>query len=144
MATIISHSPEETAALGRRFAETIEPGALLGLRGDLGAGKTEFVRGLARGLGYTGRVHSPTFALLNEYRGGRLPIYHIDLYRLETAREIESAGLDDFYYQIDGVTLIEWVDRLSAVNMPLPNLKLITFQTLNETSREITYDDPRA
>jgi tRNA threonylcarbamoyladenosine biosynthesis protein TsaE len=144
MATIISHSPEETAALGRRFAETIEPGALLGLRGDLGAGKTEFVRGLARGLGYTGRVHSPTFALLNEYRGGRLPIYHIDLYRLETAREIESAGLDDFYYQIDGVTLIEWVDRLSAVNIPLPNLKLIIFQTLNETSREITYDDSRA
>src|SRR6476661_253408 len=117
MATHISTSPEQTVALGRAFGEAARPGMIVGLKGDLGAGKTQFVRGVASGLGATDRVHSPTFALINEYRSGRLPIFHIDLYRLETAEAILSAGLDDFFQQREGVTLIEWFERLEAFNM---------------------------
>src|SRR6478609_10622112 len=92
MATHISTSPEQTIALGRAFGERARPGMIVGLKGDLGAGKTQFVRGVATGLGATDRVHSPTFALINEYLTGRLPVFHIDLYRLETAEAILSAG----------------------------------------------------
>src|SRR5437763_2788881 len=99
MGTHISRSPEETIALGRILGAQARTGMIVGLKGDLGAGKTQFVRGVAEGLGCKERVHSPTFALLNEYRGGRLPIFHIDLYRLETREAIESAGLDEYFRQ---------------------------------------------
>src|SRR3569832_1670457 len=112
MAMHISKSSEETVALGRALAERLQPGAIIGLKGDLGAGKTQFVRGVVSGLGAKDRVHSPTFALINEYLSGRVPVYHIDLYRLETADAILSAGLDDFFQQRQGVTLIEWFERL--------------------------------
>ena len=110
MDTHISHSPEETAALGEAWGRDARPGWVIGLSGDLGAGKTQLVKGLARGLGATARVHSPTFALVNEYGGGRLPLSHLDLYRLETQEQILGAGLEE-YLRPAGVTVIEWVER---------------------------------
>src|SRR5882724_12462839 len=92
MATYTSHSPEETTALGEAWGRAAVSGLVIALSGDLGAGKTQLARGVARGLGIAERVHSPTFALVNEYRGGRLPLFHVDLYRLETIDQIIAAG----------------------------------------------------
>src|SRR3954471_16424940 len=117
MATHISTSPEQTVALGRAFGERARAGLIVGLKGDLGVGKTQFVRGVAADVSATDRVNSPTFALINEYLTGRLPIFHIDLYRLETADAILSAGLEDFFQQKNGVTVIEWFERLESAGM---------------------------
>jgi len=111
MATLISHSPAETEALGEQWGRDAQYGLVIALSGDLGAGKTQLVRGLARGLGVTTRVHSPTFTLVNEYNGGRLKLFHLDLYRLETPEQIHSAGIEEFL-QPDGVAVIEWAERL--------------------------------
>src|SRR5262249_47593742 len=105
MDTFISHSAEETAGLGEAWARAARAGWLIGLSGDLGAGKTQLVRGMARGLGITARVHSPTFALIHIYRGGRLPLVHLDLYRLETAAQIRSAGFGPDLLPPSGPTL---------------------------------------
>src|SRR4051794_33472464 len=94
MPTLISHSPAETEALGESWGRAAQRGLVIGLSGDLGAGKTQFVKGLARGLGIGERVHSPTFTLVNIYGGGRLPLFHLDLYRLETPEQIVTAGLE--------------------------------------------------
>jgi tRNA threonylcarbamoyladenosine biosynthesis protein TsaE len=110
MATYISHSPAETAALGEQWGRAAESGLVIGLSGDLGAGKTQFVKGLARGLGIAERVHSPTFALVNIYSGGRLTLFHWDLYRLDSRQQIAAAGLED-YLNPAGVTVIEWAER---------------------------------
>jgi tRNA threonylcarbamoyladenosine biosynthesis protein TsaE len=104
-------SEEETAAAGRRLAGSLRPGAVVLLSGDLGAGKTAFVRGIAEGLGISrSEVSSPTFTLVQEYRGGRLPLYHVDLYRLRTI-DVDDLGLDELTAD-RGVTAIEWPDRL--------------------------------
>src|ERR1700716_268203 len=103
MATYISHSPAETEALGESWGRSAPSGLVVGLSGDLGAGKTQLVKGLARGLGVAARVHSPTFALVNVYTGGRLPLFHLDLYRLDTPSQIMAAGLEDYLHP-DGVT----------------------------------------
>lgn len=111
--TATTRSEEETAAVGRDFGRTLYSGTVVLLSGDLGAGKTAFVRGLAEGLGIDPReVSSPTFTLIQEYRGGRLPLHHVDLYRLQP-REVADLGLDDL--TLEGVTAIEWPDRLSRV-----------------------------
>src|SRR5512138_3118304 len=110
MATFTSHSPEETQALGEAWGRAAAPGLVIGLSGDLGAGKTQLVKGLARGLGIAARVHSPTFTLVNSYAGGRLLLYHLDLYRLENAQQILQAGLEEFLYT-EGVTVVEWAER---------------------------------
>src|ERR1035437_6569143 len=110
MATYISHSPAETAALGEQWGRAAESGLVIGLSGDLGAGKTQFVKGLARGLGIAERVHSPTFALVNIYSGGRLTLFHLDVYRLDTPQQIAAAGLEG-YLSPAGVTVIEWAER---------------------------------
>ncbi|HUS36575.1 MAG TPA: tRNA (adenosine(37)-N6)-threonylcarbamoyltransferase complex ATPase subunit type 1 TsaE [Verrucomicrobiae bacterium] len=144
MATHISTNPEQTVALGRAFGERARPGMIVGLKGDLGAGKTQFVRGVAAGLGSTDRVHSPTFALINEYRTGRLPIFHIDLYRLETTEAILSAGLNDFFQQSDGVTLIEWFERLESAGMANLATHLLRFKVTGDNERVITDENPRA
>jgi tRNA threonylcarbamoyladenosine biosynthesis protein TsaE len=102
MATSISHSPTETAALGEQWGRDARDGLVIGLSGDLGAGKTQFVKGLARGLGITVPVRSPTFALVNIYSGGRLTLFHLDLYRLESPEQIAAAGLEE-YLQPKGV-----------------------------------------
>jgi tRNA threonylcarbamoyladenosine biosynthesis protein TsaE len=110
MASCISHSPAETAALGEQWGRAAASGLVIGLCGDLGAGKTQLVKGLARGLGIAARVHSPTFALVNIYNGGRLTLFHLDLYRLETREQILTAGLED-YLKPKGVTVVEWAER---------------------------------
>src|SRR5712691_877285 len=112
-------SEAETAAVGRELAATLAAGDVVLLYGDLGAGKTAFVKGLAEGLG-VGRddVSSPTFTLVQEYRGGRLTLFHVDLYRLNDPREIDDLGLDEI--AIDGVLAIEWAEKLNdAVRLKL-------------------------
>ena len=143
MATHISHSPAETEALGEQWGRAAQPGLVLALSGDLGAGKTQLVKGLARGLGVTGRVHSPTFTLVNEYSGGRLRLFHLDLYRLETPAQILSAGVED-YLQPDGVAVIEWAERLpAAFRQPSPPNRLVavTIEIIGDNARQIIYDD---
>src|SRR5213593_724751 len=110
MVTCISHSPANTEALGETWGREAPAGLVIGLCGDLGAGKTQLVKGLARGLGITARVHSPTFALVNLYSGGRLTLVHLDLYRLQTREEIITAGLEE-YLTPPGVAVIEWAER---------------------------------
>ena len=101
MVTIISHSPAETEALGERWGRAAQSGLVIGLSGDLGAGKTQFAKGLARGLGIPTRAHSPTFALVNIYTGGRLTLFLLDLYRLETPEQIAAAGLEEYTIALD-------------------------------------------
>jgi tRNA threonylcarbamoyladenosine biosynthesis protein TsaE len=109
--TTITHSESETAAVGRDLAPTLNPGAVVLLFGDLGAGKTAFVRGLAEGLGVPAEdVSSPTFTLMQEYRGGRVTLIHVDLYRLSDAREIDDLGLEELGEH--AVLAIEWAERL--------------------------------
>jgi tRNA threonylcarbamoyladenosine biosynthesis protein TsaE len=151
MATFISHSPSETESLGERLGRVAQRGWVIALSGDLGAGKTQFVRGLARGLGIAARVHSPTFTLVNEYGGGRLTLFHLDLYRLETPEQILSAGIEE-YLKPAGVAVIEWAERLMEDKHLTPNIQRPTSNTsanvrnvlievLSETDRKIIYDD---
>ena len=107
---MITKSAAETRALGEKLAGRLQPGDVLLLEGDLGAGKSELTRGIAKGLGVTETVTSPSFTILNVYEGGRLRMYHFDWYRLQGAGEIWEAGLDEYLGQ-DGVTLIEWAER---------------------------------
>ena len=139
---IISHSPAETEALGERWGRAAERGLVLALSGDLGAGKTQFVKGLARGLGVPTRVHSPTFTLVNEYGGGRLKLFHLDLYRLETPAQILSAGIEEFLSP-DGVAVIEWAERLAENEGQRTEVKIkkVTIEIVSETERKIIYDD---
>ena len=113
----ITNSPEETEALGARLARALEPGAVVAFTGDLGAGKTAFVRGLARGLGIRDRVTSPTFTIVNEYEGGRLPLFHFDLYRLGCADELFDIGWED-YLARGGVCAVEWSERMEELLEP--------------------------
>jgi tRNA threonylcarbamoyladenosine biosynthesis protein TsaE len=160
MATCISHSPAETEALGETWGRAAESGLVLGLCGELGAGKTQLVKGLARGLGINERVHSPTFALINIYSGGRLALFHLDLFRLETREQIMAAGLEE-YLSPAGVTVIEWADRwfgtvqsprskvqsqehpVSSIQYPVSTIPLrwVQIETLSDTERRITYED---
>lgn len=144
MVTLISKSPEETFRFGAELAAKAEPGLVLGLIGDLGAGKTQYVKGFAAGLGITERVHSPTFTLVNEYRSGRLPCYHLDLYRLESPHQILGAGLEQYFKPDDAITVIEWFDRAES-QIPIPGrLLTVRIDSESETQRTITYDDSRA
>ena len=136
----ISHSPAETESLGEKFGRAARRGWVIALSGDLGAGKTQFVRGVARGLGSAGRVHSPTFTLVNEYGGGRLQLFHLDLYRLETAKQIVSAGIEE-YLSPDGVSVIEWAERMTNDEWRMTNFKKVRIEVIGETERKIIYDD---
>ena len=143
MATIISHSPAETEALGEQVGCAAQRGLVVNLSGELGAGKTQFVRGFARGLGAAGRVHSPTFTLINEYGGGRLTLFHLDLYRLETADQILSAGVEEFLAP-DGVAIIEWAERLELLARTSATQSLmrrVRIEILGANDRQIIYDD---
>ena len=108
----ITNSERETEELGIRLAERLEPGNVVAFTGDLGAGKTAFTRGLARGLGITDRVTSPTFTIVNEYEGGRLPLFHFDLYRLSSSNELFDIGWED-YLARGGVCAVEWSENVS-------------------------------
>jgi len=140
MVTLISHSPAETESLGERWGRAAQGGLVIGLSGELGAGKTQLVRGLGRGLGIAARIHSPTFTLVNEYGGGRLRLFHLDLYRLETADQINGAGLEEFL-QPDGVTVIEWAERIYDLRFGIYDLKKVQIEIVSELERQIVYDD---
>jgi tRNA threonylcarbamoyladenosine biosynthesis protein TsaE len=112
--SIETHSVAETIALGERLGRELPTGTVLALSGELGAGKTARVKGLARGLGIAQEVTSPTFTLIHEYRGGRLPLYHIDLYRLDSVAQAVSIGIED-YLAPHGITVIEWAEKITAL-----------------------------
>ena len=137
---LISHSPAETEALGEKLGRAAQHGFVFALSGDLGAGKTQLVKGIARGLGVTARVHSPTFTLVNEYGGGRLKLFHLDLYRLETPAQILSAGIEEFLSP-DGVAVIEWAERIYDLRFTIYDLKKVQIEIVSETERKIIYDD---
>jgi tRNA threonylcarbamoyladenosine biosynthesis protein TsaE len=145
----ISRSPDETAALGEAWGREVQAGWVLALTGGLGAGKTQLVRGLARGLGSPARVHSPTFVLLHIYDGGRLPLHHLDLYRLAGPEELMGAGLDEYLYAHNAVTVVEWAERwlddgLAATCPGIRNLRRIQMLIGADDLREIHYEDSGA
>src|SRR5262249_52181901 len=132
--TVTTHGESETAGVGRRLAATLGPGAVLLLIGDLGAGKTALVRGLAEGLGVApDEVSSPTFTLMQEYRGGRVPLVHVDLYRLNDAREIDELGLEEL--GLGSVLAIEWAEKLPR---PIPDAVQIRIDHGDGDTRTIT------
>jgi len=141
MATFISNSPEQTQSLGEIWGRAAVSGLVIGVSGDLGAGKTQIAKGVARGLGFGGRVHSPTFTLVNQYEGGRLPLFHVDLYRLETPGQIIAAGLEEYFHPA-GVAVIEWPERWldGDKNLKL-NYRRVIIEIVNETERQIIYED---
>jgi tRNA threonylcarbamoyladenosine biosynthesis protein TsaE len=147
MVTFISHSPSNTEALGEAWGREAAPGLVIGLSGELGAGKTQLVKGLARGLGITARVHSPSFGLLNEYAGGRLVLFHLDLYRLDAPEQIHAAGLEE-PLAAGGVTVIEWVERwfadaagAAAAGVLPSRFRQVRIDVLGEAQRRIDYED---
>jgi tRNA threonylcarbamoyladenosine biosynthesis protein TsaE len=137
VATFISNGPAESEAIGRQLAGEIGVGSVLALKGDLGSGKTMFVKGLVAELGSRADVTSPTFTIVHEYRGGRLPVYHFDFFRLENRESIERLGLDDYFFG-DGVSVIEWADRFPEF---IPKqARWISFEIKSENQRAITFE----
>jgi tRNA threonylcarbamoyladenosine biosynthesis protein TsaE len=136
--TVASRDPAETQAIGERLGARLTRGAVVACTGELGAGKTCFLQGLARGLGVVGGVTSPTFVLVNQYRG-RLPIYHIDAYRTGSLAELADLGLEEMLYG-DGVTVIEWADKLLPL-LPARTIH-VHLEGLGDEPREITIDEP--
>lgn len=135
MATFTSASPDETQKIGREFGANLRPGVVVALVGQLGAGKTQFVKGLVSGVEARGEVTSPTFTLIHEYTGGRLPVYHFDFFRIEDRQSAERLGLDEYFFG-DGVSVVEWADKFPDV---IPSNALwISFETKSENERVIT------
>ena len=130
----LTNSPTETETVGAALAQRLTPGAVIAYRGDLGAGKTAFTRGLARGLGILDPVTSPTYTIVNEYLGGRLPLFHFDMYRLHSADDLFDIGWDD-YLERGGVCAVEWSENVEdALEDPIT----VTIEKLGEQSRKIT------
>ncbi len=135
----ISRSPRQTAALAARVAAVLPPGSVLALYGDLGSGKTCFVRGLAAAMNVTGPVTSPTYTLIHEY-ASTPPLYHMDLYRLGDADSLYTLGLDE-YFESGGITVIEWADRIESL-LPPQTLRLFFEIKPDPGSRIITLKEP--
>ena len=134
VATFTSNSAKETEAVGARCAQTAQPGDLFALIGEVGAGKTQFVKGFVSGMGSSAEVTSPTFTLVHEYGGGRLPIYHFDFYRIDSAAAVMRLGFDEYVFG-DGVCLVEWADHFPQL---LPaNAVTISIVANSETERII-------
>jgi tRNA threonylcarbamoyladenosine biosynthesis protein TsaE len=133
-AEFVTRSPEETERVGEQLGRRLQAGAVVALVGELGAGKTCFVRGLARGLGAPAAVSSPTFVLVNEYTGGRLPLFHLDAYRTTSLTELLDLGFDE-YVSGPGVTAIEWADRVRPL-LP-PGTILVELTGLGDEPRTI-------
>jgi len=135
VATFISNNPAETEEIGRRFANNVDMGSVLALEGDLGSGKTQFTKGLVVGLGSSTPVTSPTFTIIHEYPGGRLPVYHFDFFRLEDQESVARLGLDDYLFG-DGISVIEWADRFPEF---IPEkARWILFEIKSENARAIS------
>jgi tRNA threonylcarbamoyladenosine biosynthesis protein TsaE len=144
MVTSISHSPAETQALGEHWGREAQTGLVIGLCGELGVGKTQLVKGIARGLGIRRQVISPTFTLVHVYGGGRLPLFHLDLYRLDAPAQIVAAGLEE-YLSPPGVTVVEWAERWWADGRGGPKtLRWVRMEALDESRRKISYEDSGA
>ncbi len=134
--TIKTNSADETIAIGERLGKLLSPGNVIALYGDLGAGKTTLTRGIAAGIGLDADIHSPTFTLIHEH-AGRIPIYHVDLYRLSSEQEVETLGLEEYIYS-DGVTIIEWGDRMKSM-LPVERLD-ITLKMTGDTERQLIFE----
>ena len=131
---IYTHSPEETEAVGEKLGSNLPVGAVIAYRGDLGAGKTAFTRGLARGLGANEPVTSPTYTIVNEYLTGKMPLFHFDMYRLGSADELFDIGWED-YLERGGVCAVEWSENVEdALEDPIS----VTIEKIGEDSRKIT------
>lgn len=135
--TVVTHSPEETMSLAERLGTASEAGTVLCLVGDLGAGKTLFTQGFAKGLRVTGEVTSPTFTLMNQYRG-RLSVTHFDLYRLEREDELDEIGFYEYAEDNRGVVLIEWADKFPDV-LPEPHIRLEIERGETENERRLAF-----
>ncbi len=129
----ITHSPEETEKIGEALAKSLQPGTILAYRGDLGAGKTAFTRGLARGLGCKETVTSPTYTIVNEYLGGRLPLFHFDMYRLASSDDLWDIGWED-YLDREGVCAVEWSENVQDA---MEGAITVTIEKLGENTRQI-------
>ena len=136
---VLTRSEAETEALGARLAAVLTPGTVVAYRGGLGMGKTAFTRGLARGLGYQGRVTSPTFTIVNEYEGGRLPLFHFDMYRLEGADALFDIGWED-YLDRGGVCAVEWSELTEEALPPETVFVTIARSPEGENARVITIE----
>ena len=132
----ITNSPGETEAIGAALGKIINPGTVIAYRGDLGAGKTAFTRGLARGLDCSEIVTSPTYTIVNEYLGGRLPLFHFDMYRLRSSDDLFDIGWED-YLDRGGVCAVEWSENVADA---LEDALFITIEKLGENSRRITLE----
>ena len=129
----ITNSPAETEAVGAALARVLQPGTVIAYRGDLGAGKTAFTRGLARGLGSTELVTSPTYTIVNEYLGGRCPLFHFDMYRLGSEDELFDIGWED-YLERGGVCAVEWSENVGGA---MEDAIVVTISRLDEDTRKI-------
>ena len=134
--TYETNSPAETERIGEALGKILTPGTVIAYRGDLGAGKTAFTRGLARGLGYTDIVTSPTYTIVNEYLGGRLPLFHFDMYRLTSAEDLWDIGWED-YLDRGGVCCVEWSENVAEA---LENPLTISIEKLTGSARRITLE----
>ena len=135
MATFISNNPAETEEIGQQFAKELNAGSVLALQGELGSGKTQFTKGLVAGLGSSIPVTSPTFTIIHEYPGGRLPVYHFDFFRVEDQESVARLGLDDYLFG-DGISVIEWADRFPEF---IPEqARWILFEIKSENARAIS------
>ena len=132
----ITNSPEETERVGAALAAVLAPGTVLAYRGDLGAGKTAFTRGLARGLGIRDSVTSPTYTIVNEYLSGRLPLFHFDMYRLYSADDLFDIGWED-YLERGGVCAVEWSENVADA---MEDAITVCIEKLGEESRRITIE----
>ncbi len=132
----ITNSPAQTEAVGAALAQCLTPGTVIAYRGDLGAGKTAFTRGLAKGLGIKDSVTSPTYTIVNEYTSGRLPLFHFDMYRLGSEEELFDIGWED-YLERGGVCCVEWSENVwNALEQPI----IVTISRLGEDSRKIVIE----
>lgn len=134
--TYITNSPAETEAIGAALGNIIQPGTVIAYRGDLGAGKTAFTRGLAKGLGCSEIVTSPTYTIVNEYPGGRIPLFHFDMYRLRSSDDLFDIGWED-YLDRGGVCAVEWSENVEDA---MEDALVITIEKLGEDTRRITLE----
>ena len=132
----MTHSPAQTEAVGQALGKTLTPGAVIAYEGDLGAGKTAFTRGLARGLGASETVTSPTYTIVNEYLSGRLPLFHFDMYRLGSADELWDIGWED-YLERGGVCAVEWSENVAEA---MEHMIRVRIEKTGEESRKITIE----
>ena len=133
---IMTHSPAQTEAVGEALGKRLQPGSVVAYRGDLGAGKTAFTRGLARGLGAAENVTSPTYTIVNEYLSGRMPLFHFDMYRLSSSDDLFDIGWED-YLERGGVCAVEWSENVANA---MENAVLVTIEKCGEDSRRITIE----